>query len=144
MRSLILIVGALACTSLSACKTADYTTQSPAPLSNTVIDDRAVRYAFQALDAAASLADAALDAKLIIPGSAKALAIADGLDKTRHWLNAASAAQKAGSVTSYNTAFANATAAMAEVNKALGKNTSSLVVTTRVASVQTVVERLRA
>ena len=119
MRALILAVGATL--ALSGCTTLPSALDSPAPLQQTVIDDRAVRYGFLSLDALATLADSALDAKLLVPGSAKALAIANALDKARHAMNAASAAQKAGSLASYNLAFDEATKAMAEVKLALGK-----------------------
>jgi hypothetical protein len=97
------------------------TPESPAPLQKTVIDDRAVRYAFLTLDTLATLADQAIDAKLIVPGSPKAKEVARGLTLAKQWVNAASAAQKAGSVTSYNEAFQHATEAIALVKQSLGK-----------------------
>lgn len=130
---------------LAACDTTG-TMQSPAPLAKTVIDDRGIRYAFLTLDALASLADAGIQAKWIVPGSAKANAIADGLDKIRHFLNAASAAQRAGSVASYQAAFDQAQAAMIEMQKALNSHTSLLLLTPSptFVSVESTVSRLRA
>lgn len=120
MRAFILI--AAASLSLAGCSTTGTTgMQSPAPFSHTAIDDHAIRYGFQALDVAATLADQALAAKIITPGSEKAKALANGLDTVRKWLNIASAAQRAGSLSDYNAAFAQATKAFELVNKALGK-----------------------
>ena len=122
MKKLVLVLGALV--ALSGCDTTSWSTNpttSPAPLQKTVIDDRAVRYGFLSLDTLASLADSAMDAKLIVPGTEKAKAIANGLDRARNAMNAASAAQKVGSVSSYNAAFDEALEAMASVKLAIGK-----------------------
>lgn len=137
-----ILVAALAATSLAGC-TAMNTGTSPAPLSKVAIDDRAVRYAFLTLDTLATLADAAIDAKLITPGSAKARAVANGLVRAKAAVNAASHAQRAGSLAAYNAAFDEATAAIAEVKKALGSQVTMLVPTNRV-SLETAVSRLRA
>ena len=115
---------ALCCVPLLAGCDTTGTMQSPAPLSKTAIDDRGIRYAFLTLDTLASLADAGIKAKWLVPGSAKANAIADGLVKIQGFLNAASHAQKAGSLTDYRAAFDQAQAAMIEVQKALGSHTS--------------------
>lgn len=128
---------------LAGCETLGGLT-SPAPLQRVVIDDRAVRYSFLTLDTLASLADAAMDAKLVAPGTPRALAIADGLELTKKWLNAASAAQKAGSLTDYNEAFAQAAIAMEQVKKALGGSVSQLEPSGNFAGLEDVVTRLRA
>lgn len=141
MRTLALVLAASV--SLASCGLS--TQQSPAPLGgNVVIDDRGIRYAFLTLDAMASLADAGIKAGWLVPRSAKALAIADGLDKTRHFLNAASHAQRAGSLTDYRAAFDQAQAAMQEVQTALGKKTSFLTPISHPVSVETTIARLRA
>lgn len=140
MRALILI----ACSSLavSACSTMSGT--SPAPLSHTAIDDRGIRYAFLGLDTLASLADAGIKAQWLIPGSAKANVIADGLVKIKGFLNAASHAQRAGSLSDYQAAFDQAQAAMQEVQNALHSHTSLNLVPMQHVSVETTVARLRA
>lgn len=141
MRSLALIC--LASVALTGCESMGNLT-SPAPLQRTVIDDRAVRYAFLGLDTLATLADAAMDSKLVVPGTPLALTLADGLEKTKYWLNAASRAQKAGSLLEYNRAFEEASKAMALVKKALGGKFSALPVAPKQASVSGTVLRLRA
>lgn len=143
MRKILTAVLAGTVLSLSAC---NGILTSPAPLNATVIDDRAVRYAFLTLDTLATLADAAMDAKLIVPGTARANAVADGLVKAKAAVNAASLAQKAGSLTDYNKAFEAATAAIAEVKRALGKNVSMLLPNTKDSrvTVEAVVTRLQA
>jgi hypothetical protein len=124
-----LIIAALG--SLAACTTPQLDTattvvntiptESPAPLQRTIIDDKAIVFAYQSYDMVLDLTDIALDAKLITPGSPQALKLKSYLQQTRYWLNAASAAQKAGSVTSYNSAFANARNALAQARLALGR-----------------------
>jgi hypothetical protein len=120
MRAFILIAAAALSFPLAACETMG-TTQSPAPLQQTAIDDRGVRIAFLSLDAVATLVDQAIDAKLIVPGSPKALTIANALTRAKAAVNAASHAQKAGSVATYQQAMDEATAAIAQAKTALGK-----------------------
>lgn len=119
MRALILVAAALSLP-LAACETMS-TTQSPAPFQQTAIDDRGVRIAFLTLDTVTTLVDQAIDAKLITPGTPKALVIASALTRAKAAVNAASHAQKAGSVASYQQAMDEATAAIAQAKAALGK-----------------------
>jgi hypothetical protein len=128
---------------LSACNTTGGL-QSPAPLTKTAIDDHGIRYAFLTLDTLASLADSGIKAGWLVPGSAKALAVANGLDTVRHALNAASAAQKAGSLTEYSAAFDNAQRAMVEVQKALGHQTGMAAPNPTFISVDATIASLRA
>lgn len=95
---------------------------SVSPLANTTLDDKAIIVAFEALDAAATAADALVAAKAITPGSPRAVTIANGLDGARKWLNIASAAQRAGQADNYVTAIAQAAAAVAGVRAALKGN----------------------
>jgi hypothetical protein len=120
MKKLVVAL-ALASVSLTGCKTMLSTIESPAPLQKVVIDDRAVRWGFQTLEAMASLADAGIQAKWLIPGSPKALAVANALEQCKHWLNVASAAQKAGSAADYAKAWDEASKAIAGVKAALRK-----------------------
>jgi hypothetical protein len=142
LRSLIIAFCAASALSLTACNTTGQL--SPAPLSRTTIDDRGIRYAFLTLDTLASLADAGIQARWLVPGSAKALSIANGLDKVRNALNAASHAQKAGSLTDYQRAFDEAQKAMVDVQKALGHQTGFLAPSPTFISVDETISRLRA
>jgi hypothetical protein len=119
-------------------------TQSPAPLAGSITDDRAIRYAFLTLDTMASLADAGIKAGWLVPGSDKALSVAKGLDTVRNALNAASHAQRAGSLTDYQQAFDEAMKAMKDVQKALGHSTSMSKPSADFVSVKSTVARLRA
>jgi hypothetical protein len=127
MRKTVLAAVAAATVALGGCDTIG-SIVSPAPLNRYVIDDRAVRYAFLTLDTLATLADSAMDAKIIVPGSAKANAVADGLVRAKAAVNAASAAQRAGSVSDYQKAFDEATRALGLVKQALGKSNTALVI----------------
>lgn len=92
---------------------------SPAPLQKTIIDDHAVRYGFLTADTIATLVDSAVQAKLIIPGTPRALAIRKYLIQLKYWLNVASHAQKAGSLAEYNLAWSEAEKAMALAKEAI-------------------------
>jgi hypothetical protein len=140
LRALALV--ACAALSLTSCNTMGGL--SPAPLSKTAIDDRGIRYAFLTLDTLASLADAGIKAGWLVPGSAKANSIADGLVLVKNALNAASHAQRAGSLTDYQKAFDEAQKAMIDVQKALGHQTSLLTPSTSFVSVEATIISLRA
>jgi hypothetical protein len=140
MRALALVVAASL--TLGGCNTLGR--QSPAPLSKTVIDDHGIRYAFLTLDTLASLADAGVKAGWLVPKTATALSVANGLDTVRHALNAASHAQRAGSLRDYQAAFDEAQRAMVEVQKALGHKTSLNGLSPSFVSVEFTIARLRA
>lgn len=90
-------------------------------LDRTLIDDKAVDLAFDALDVAAYGADALIQLKKVTKGSATADAIATGLDTTRYWLNAARRFQRLGQATSYTDAIAQAAAAYKGVTARIAK-----------------------
>lgn len=69
----------------------------PAPLAATTVDDRAVAVAFQSFDTLLAAVDILIDVGAIVPGTPRALAIADGLSTARDLLNRASLLQRAGS-----------------------------------------------
>jgi hypothetical protein len=60
-----------------------------------------IHLTFETLDAVAQTSKMLVEIGFIRPGSQTALGIADGLDKTRNFLNAASAAQQAGEAGEY-------------------------------------------
>lgn len=119
MKQLIL-AAALA---LSACTLPSFSMgtplASPAPLVQTAIDDTALSTAWKSFDVALDAINLAIDAKAITPGSAKANAIADAIDKVTKFLTAAESAAAAGSATDYKVALANASAAITEMRSAL-------------------------
>jgi hypothetical protein len=95
--------------------------QSPAPLQKTIIDDKAVRYGFLSFDAMLSLVDSAVEAKILVKNTPRALTIRKYLIQLKYWLNVASHAQKAGSLPEYNLAWSEAEKAMALAKEAIAQ-----------------------
>lgn len=91
--------------------------QSPAPLEQTVLDERALILALETFDTALDSVDILIEAGYIVPGSPRALEIAGHIDRAATALRAASAAQRAGSTTSYLEAIQQARAAIAQVRR---------------------------
>ena len=113
----------LAALSLTACQLPDISIgsglQSPAPLAQTTIDDKALSVAWKSFDIALDGINMMIDAKLIVIGSPKANKIADGIDKVTGFLTAAESAAAAGSSKDYLTALANAQGAITQLRAAL-------------------------
>lgn len=114
----LLITAALA---LSACAPTAVTT-APAPLNQTVIDEKALLVAINGAEAIRAAVDVLVAAKVIVPGTPRALAVRDALVKARNGLNAAAAAQKAGSTASYFTAIEQANQAITQIRSVLNLN----------------------
>lgn len=93
--------------------------QSPAPLAQTTIDDTGLDAAWKSFDVALDAINLAIDAKAITPGSAKANAIADAIDKVTGFLTAAELAASAGSATDYKKALEDAKAAFVTLRMTL-------------------------
>lgn len=98
-----------------AASAADTVSTPPAPMERTVIDEKAITLAAQAVDAAALSANALVRAGLIRPGGQTAIKLAMALDAARDGVNAAEAARRAGSAASYAQAMDHARAAIAEI-----------------------------
>lgn len=94
-------------------------TAAPAPLEQTVVDERALVLALETFDTALTSVDILIEAGYIKPGSPKALTIAGHIDRAKAALQAASAAQRAGSTASYLEAIGQARTAIAAVKAAL-------------------------
>ena len=120
---------------LSACTPASVATGGPAPpgaeapastsgklaiLSGTSIDNEAIRTATATMRATVSVSAALRAVGVVKPGTPRALAIADGLDAVRKWINAATEAQQLGEQANAFAAFQQAEAAYASVLRALG------------------------
>lgn len=93
----------------------------PAPLEQTVIDEKGLIAAFSAFDLTLTAVDTLVATGVIVPGSPKAIEIKAYLTRAKAALNAADAARKAGSSSSYSAALNNARSAISLANKALGK-----------------------
>ncbi len=95
------------------------TVNAPAPLEQTVIDEKAIVLALSTFDTVLTAVDALKASGHITPGSPKALTLARHIDTARLALEAASAAQRAGSTSSYFTAIEQARVAIGLVKEAL-------------------------
>lgn len=115
MKRLILL--AMAALSLNACALPSFSlgTAAPAPLAATTIDDTALEAAWKSFDVALDAINLAIDAKAITPGSTKAVAIANAIDKVTGFLSAAELAASAGSTTDYKKALEDAKAALTQL-----------------------------
>jgi hypothetical protein len=88
-------------------------------LGPTIIDEKAINLAFSTLETLATVSKSLVATGMITPGSVKALAIADGLEKTLAFLQAASTAQRAGNTNNYLKAISEAQRAYTQVQAAL-------------------------
>lgn len=136
MRSTWGIVAMGAALLLAACTPATVATGGPAPpgvsapaeappgklafLAGTHVDDEAIRTATATMRATVSVSAALRAVGIVKPGTPRALAIADGLDAVRRWINAATEAQQLGEQATAYAAFQQAEAAYAAVLRAIG------------------------
>jgi hypothetical protein len=86
------------------------------PLSATSIDEKALVLTLETFDTMLTAVDRLVDAKIITPGSPRAIQIANVIAKAKVALQAASAAQRAGNASSYLAAIGDAQAAIANIN----------------------------
>lgn len=120
MRHLITLLLAAA---LSACTLpglAGLAGPAPAPLAQTVIDDRALETAWRTFDVALDAINILIDRGVIQPGSPNARTIAQAIRKVNRSLAAAERFAAAGSSNDYSTALAEALAGINEIRSALG------------------------
>lgn len=85
---------------------------APAPLQKTVIDEKGLLAAWSDFVVALTAVDGLIVAKVIVPGSPRALQIKGYLKTAQNGLNAATAAQKAGNASSYFAALNEAQTAL--------------------------------
>lgn len=96
------------------------TAGAPKPnLQGTAIDEKALTLAAKFVDVSAQSISAMVAAGVITPGSPKALALANGLDKARNAVNAAAAARNAGNAATYAEALDEAEIAIALIKAAM-------------------------
>lgn len=120
-RLIVAAVLALSSLGLSACALLEDPTSAPAPLEQTVVDERALVLALETFDTTLTSVDILIESGYIVPGSPRAIEIAGHIDRAKNALEAASAAQRAGSTRSYLEAIENARAAIAAVKAAFSK-----------------------
>lgn len=89
---------------------------APAPLAHTTIDEKGLILALQTFDTVLTAVDRLVAAKVIVPGSPRALAIANAIETAKTAYKAASAAQRVGNSGSYLVAINQAQVAIAQIN----------------------------
>jgi hypothetical protein len=122
MKNFFVLLGALA---LAACQTPIGPIspfEAPAPLAKTTVDDSGLQTAWRSFDLALDGIALLRDAGALKPGTPKAIAVANGIDKVLAAFEAAEHAVAAGSTTSYRTAMAEAKAAVASLRSVLRSN----------------------
>ena len=92
---------------------------SPAPLQKTVIDKQSLKTVWRGFDLALTASDALMVLRPAFAGSPSGKAVAKHFRTAQNALNAATAAQKAGSVSDYKTAMLEASAALSLAQAAL-------------------------
>ncbi|HBK92550.1 MAG TPA: hypothetical protein DDZ68_12860 [Parvularcula sp.] len=91
---------------------------SPAPLSRTAIDEQSVIVAMRSYDLVLTLVELGVDTGAL--HGARAVKVKAALVRVSHAIDAARAAQRAGSADSYTEAIAAATTALVDARAALG------------------------
>ena len=94
----------------------------PAPLAQTTIDEKTLVVALQTFDTALTAVDRLIAAKVIVPGSPRAIQIADAIKRAKQAYKIASAAQRVGNQQSYFAALLQAQQAVGEISVLLGGN----------------------
>lgn len=108
-----LIAAALA---LSACATTPSVTTAPAPLNQTVIDEKGLIAAVNTAQAIRTVVDFLRDSGKLVPGTPLAQRIQEGLRALRDGLNGAASARQALSASDYAVAIAKASEAAVTLN----------------------------
>lgn len=116
MNKLLIAVAALSLTSCGVSQGLDNLVSSPAPCSVSVVDERALVLGLQTFDTVLTAVDKLITAKVIVPGSPRAVQIADVIRDAKLAFQSASAAQRACNTTSYLTALGQAQTAVARIN----------------------------
>lgn len=117
----IVLFAVAACTTANGASVLDTVgSKPPITCAKTSFDEKALTLAAQSVDVLALSASALVKAGVVTKGSPNALKLATGLDDARIGVNSAELAREACNATSYSTALAKATAAIATIKSALG------------------------
>lgn len=114
MKKLLIVLSAFSLTSCAGF--IDQVAPAPAPLAHTAVDEKTLIVALQTFDTVLTAVDRLVEAKVIVPGSPRAIQVADAIRDAKLAYQAASAAQRAGNSGSYLTALAQAQTAVARIN----------------------------
>lgn len=96
----------------------------PAPLAQTVVDERALNLAWEAYDTVLTTVDGLVEAGVLVRNTPRALQVRSALIQVRTGLNAATAAARAGNAATYAEALASATQAYSQVRSLLSGDAS--------------------
>lgn len=91
----------------------------PATLTNTAADEKAISAAWLVFEGWLKIERQWRQSGRLVPGTPKALAVANGIDRVTAGLQAASAARRALSADKYKTAWRDASVAFADAQRAL-------------------------
>jgi len=105
---------------LASCTTNPFA--APAPCSVSAVDEKGLVLALETFDTTLTAVDRLIAAKVIVPGSPRAIQIADAISAAKTAYQAASAAQKVCNTTSYLTAIGQAQIAVARINQLIKGN----------------------
>ncbi len=105
----------LAAFSLTSCSVIDKAISAPAPLSQTAIDEKGLVLSLYTFDTLLTAVDKLIEARVIVPGSPRAIQIANAIRKIKLAYQVARSAQRAGDSGSYLTAIAEAQNGMANI-----------------------------
>lgn len=113
-------LAAFACLALVAAPLAACSSIAPVPsLEQTTLDEKAIYSAEATYRAAATAASAAVDSGLLVPGTPRAVQVADALQTAYDALRTARAAYAAGNGLALQTALSAANAALASAQRTL-------------------------
>jgi hypothetical protein len=122
MRKIYTAFASLALMSCSVGQALDSVSAAPAPLAATVIDEKGLVIALQTFDTLLTAIDTLIAARVIVPGSPRAIAIANAIHSAKLAYQAASAAQRVGNSGSYEVALTQGSVALAKVKELLKGN----------------------
>jgi hypothetical protein len=113
MKKILIAMSALA---LTSCEAIENVVNAPAPCSVSTVDEKSLIIALQTFDALLTSVDKLVAAKVIVPGSPRAVQIANAIQSAKFAYQAASAAQRVCDTHSYLTALAQAQIAVGKIS----------------------------
>lgn len=119
MKKIFIILASL---SLCSCATLDKVVSAPAPCSISAVDEQTLVIGLQAFDTALTAVDRLIAAGVIVPGSSRALQIADAIHDAKLGFQTARAAHLACNSSSYLTALSQAGVAVGKIKELIRSN----------------------
>jgi hypothetical protein len=107
---------------LAGCQPGVSVVTAPAPLAATTIDEKSLVVALQTFDTVLTAIDRLIAARVIVPGSPRAIQLANAVNKAKLGYQAASAAQRVGDSGSYLAGLAEAQVALSTIRQLVKGN----------------------